>query len=325
MIAIDPLKDGEKMSERALLSIVTPCYNEEDNIDELYTRIKAAVAAQPKYEFELIFIDNNSQDGTVGKLRRLAATDPMVKVIVNTRNFGHIRSPYYGILQSRGKATIYLASDLQDPPELMSEFIRCWEEGYKLVMAVKPVGKGVAWVQAIRAAYYRFLDGISDISILTDASGFGLYDRAVLDHLRKIDDPYPYLRGLMCELGYEIKAIPFDQPRRLRGISKNNFYTLYDIAMLGIVSHSKVPIRIAAFMGFAMGGLSILSAFVYLVLKLAFWDSFPLGIAPLVIGLFFLFGILFLFIGILGEYIGSIHTYIQRRPVVVEQERINFD
>ncbi len=312
------------MSERPLLSIVTPCYNEEDNVDVLYTRIKVAIADLTKYEFELIFIDNHSQDGTVTKLKRLAASDPMVKIIVNTRNFGHIRSPYYGILQSRGVATIYLASDLQDPPELIPEFIRYWEEGYKLVMATKPVSKGVAWVHALRKGYYRFLDGISDISLVADSTGFGLYDHAVLNHLRQIDDPYPFLRGLICELGYEIKTISFAQPRRLRGISKNNFFTLYDIAMLGIVSHSKVPIRIAALFGFALGAISLLVAIGYTILKLLFWDLFPFGTAPVVIGLFFLLGIQLMFIGILGEYVGSIHTYLQRRPVVVEKERINF-
>lgn len=313
------------MSDRPLLSIVTPCFNEEDNVDELYRRIKLAIVGLTKYDFELIFIDNNSEDGTVAKLKSLAATDPGVKIIVNARNFGHIRSPYYGILQSRGMATIYLASDLQDPPELIPEFIKHWEEGYKLVMAIKPVSKGVAWMHALRKAYYRFVDGISDISLVADSTGFGLYDRKVLDHLHQINDPYPFLRGLICELGYEIKTIPFDQPRRLRGISKNNFYTLYDIAMLGIVSHSKVPIRIAAFVGFALGLLSVLSAIIYMILKLMFWDYFPIGIAPLVIGIFFLFGIQLIFIGILGEYIGSIHTYLQQRPIVVEKERINFD
>lgn len=312
------------MSERPLLSITTPCYNEEDNVDELYRRIKAAIVGLTKYQFELIFIDNHSHDGTVAALKKLAASDPMVKIIVNTRNFGHIRSPYHGILQSRGVATIYLAADLQDPPEFIPEFIRYWEEGYKLVMATKPVSKGVAWIHTLRKAYYFFLDKVSDISLLPNSTGFGLYDREVLDQLRKINDPYPFLRGLICELGYEIKTIPFVQPKRLRGISKNNFYTLYDIAMLGIVSHSKVPMRIAAFTGFALGTLSILTAIVFLGLKLLFWDSFPIGIAPVVIGFFFLFGIQLMFIGILGEYIGSIHTYLQRRPVVVEKERINF-
>jgi dolichol-phosphate mannosyltransferase len=248
----------------------------------------------------------------------------MVKVIVNTRNFGHIRSPYYGIIQSQGAATIYLASDLQDPPELIPEFIRHWEEGYKLVLAVKPVSQGSPIVHAMRKAYYRMLDRISEITVLNDSTGFGLYDKEVLDQVRAVNDPYPYLRGLISELGYEVKSIPFNQPRRLRGISKNNLYTLYDIAMLGIVSHSKLPIRVAAFIGFLMGILSILAALVFMVLKLLFWYSYPMGTAPMVIGIFFLFGMQFLFIGILGEYIGSIHTYIQRRPIVVEKERINF-
>lgn len=312
------------MSERQLLSIVTPCYNEEENVEELYRRIKTAIVDQSKYDFELIFIDNHSRDGTVAKLKQLLAGDAMIKIIVNVRNFGHIRSPYYGILQSRGAATIYLASDLQDPPELIPEFISQWEQGYKLVMATKPVSKGTPWLHALRKAYYRMLDGISNISLVPDSTGFGLYDKEVIDHIRDIADPYPFLRGLICELGYEVKTIPFEQPRRLRGISKNNFYTLYDIAMLGIVSHSKVPIRLAALAGFALGALSVLVAMVFLVLKLLFWNSFPLGMAPVIIGLFFLLGIQLLFIGILGEYIGSIHTYVQRRPVVVEKERINF-
>jgi glycosyltransferase involved in cell wall biosynthesis len=308
---------------RKLLSIVTPCYNEEENVDELYVRIKAAIAALD-YDFEIIFIDNHSSDRTVEKLKLLAKADPTVKVIVNTRNFGHIRSPYYGIIQSKGAATIYMASDLQDPPELIPEFIQHWEEGYKLVLAVKPVSQGSPVVHAIRKAYYRVLDRISEITVLNDSTGFGLYDREVLDQVRAVNDPYPYLRGLISELGYEVKSIPFNQPRRLRGISKNNLYTLYDIAMLGIVSHSKLPIRIAAFIGFLMGIMSIFAALVFTVLKLLFWYSYPMGIAPMVIGIFFLFGMQFLFVGILGEYIGSIHTYLQRRPVVVEKERINF-
>jgi glycosyltransferase involved in cell wall biosynthesis len=312
------------MSDRKLLSIVTPCFNEEENVDELYRRIKAAIASLSQYDFEIIFIDNASEDATVANLKKLAAADPAVKLIVNTRNFGHIRSPYYGITQSRGAATVYLASDLQDPPELIPDFIREWERGYKLVMAIKPISKGNALVHSLRKSYYRLLDGMSDVSLLSDSTGFGLYDSEVLDQIRKIDDPYPYLRGLICELGYEIKTIAFEQPRRLRGISKNNLYTLYDIAMLGIVSHSKVPIRIAAFFGFLLGFLSVLAALIFLVLKLLFWDYFPIGIAPTVIGIFFLFGIQLLFIGIMGEYIASIHTYVQRRPTVVERERINF-
>lgn len=313
------------VTKKPLLSIVTPCYNEEANVDELYRRVKAAIASSTNYEFEFIFIDNHSEDNTVAKLKTLAAKDKSVKVIVNTRNFGHIRSPYYGILQSRGVATIYLASDLQDPPEMIPQFIAEWERGYKLVMATKPHSEGSALVHYLRKSYYRLLDGISDITVVNDSTGFGLYDKVVLDHLRALNEPYPFLRGLICELGYEIKTIPFVQPRRLRGITKNNFYTLYDIAMLGIITHSKLPIRIAAFFGLLLGLVSTIVGIVFVILKLIYWDSFPIGIAPVVIGMFFLLGIQLMFIGILGEYVGSIHTYLQKRPLVVEKERINFD
>jgi glycosyltransferase involved in cell wall biosynthesis len=307
-----------------ILSIVSPCFNEEENIDELYRRIIAAVSKLDTYQFEFIFIDNASTDGTVAKLKKLASEDRRVKIIVNTRNFGHIRSPYYGIMQSSGAATIYLASDLQDPPELIPEFVRAWEEGYKVVMAVKPASRGHSLIHALRRLYYRALDGISDVTLLSDSTGFGLYDKVVLDQIRQINDPYPYFRGLICELGHKIKTIQFTQPRRLHGITKNNFYTLYDIAMLGMVSHSKMPIRIVAFLGFILGFLSLLAAVIFLILKLMFWYYFPVGIAPIVIAIFFLSGIQLFFIGIIGEYIGSIHTYVQHKPVVVEKERINF-
>jgi len=255
-------------------------------VDELYIRVKAELAKLPQYDYEIIFIDNHSTDATQDKLRKLASIDIQVKVIINTRNFGHIRSPYYGILQSSGDATVYLASDLQDPPEMISQFIKYWEEGFKLVMAVKPVSKTSITMHYFRKKYYQLLDDISDITILADSTGFGLYDKDVLTQLRKIDDPYPFLRGLICELGYEIKTIEFNQPRRQRGVSKNNFYTLYDIGMLGIISHSKVPIRLAAFTGFLLGTLSFITAIIFLILKLLFWHSFPIGIAPVVIGLF---------------------------------------
>jgi dolichol-phosphate mannosyltransferase len=278
----------------------------------------------PQYEFEYLFIDNASTDGTDLKLKMLADLDKRVKVIINTRNFGHIRSPYWGLIQTSGDASIYLASDLQDPPELIPTFIDAWEEGYKVVLAIKPFSKGNRLLHQLRKSYYSMLDGISDVTQIKDATGFGLYDRTVLNEIRSINDPYPYFRGLIAELGYEVKAIPFTQPRRLRGVSKNNFYTLYDVAMLGITSHSKVPLRIATFVGFALGISSVMVALVFLVLKLLFWDSFSFALAPILIGLFFLFGVLLIFIGILGEYIGSIHSYLQRRPIVVEKERINF-
>ncbi len=268
-------------------------------------------------------IDNCSEDGTQGLLRKLAENDKNLKVILNNRNFGHIRSPYYGILQSSGDATIYLASDLQDPPEKIGEFVEQWELGYKLVMARKPVSKSSWLMHKLRKVYYRALDGISDITLIPDSTGFGLYDKVVIDHLKQINDPYPFLRGLICELGYPVKTIEFIQPRRLRGLSKNNLYTLYDIAMLGIVSHSKVPLRVASLAGFILSFICFLGVIGYLVVKIIFWDSIPFGVAPLMITMLFMFGVNMLFIGLLGEYVASIHTYVQNRPIVVERERIN--
>ena len=310
--------------QKKLLSIVTPTYNEVDNIESLLDSIREAIVPLDQYEFEIIVIDNCSSDGTQEKIREIAGKDARIKAIFNVRNFGHIRSPYYGILQSNGVATIYLASDFQDPPDLIPKFIEEWEKGWKLVMAVKPVSKSSPLMHFLRKYYYKFLDNISDIEILKDATGFGMYDKKIIEHLKEINDPYPFLRGIICELGYPIKSIPFIQPRRLGGITKNNFYTLLDIAMLGLVSHSKVPIRIASLLGFLLGCVSILIALYFLVMKLILWDSFPLGSAPAIIGLFFMFGIQLFFVGILGEYIGSIHTHVRNRPIVVERERINF-
>jgi glycosyltransferase involved in cell wall biosynthesis len=310
---------------KTLISIVTPTYNEIENIELLLNRIREVISLIDRYDFEILVIDNCSKDGTQDKIRELASKDKRIKAIFNARNFGHIRSPYYGILHSSGDATIYMASDFQDPPDMILRFIEEWEKGWKLVMAVKPVSKGSPVMHFLRKSYYRIIDKISDVEIIKDSTGFGLYDKKVLDHLRSINDPYPFLRGLICEIGYPIKTIQFVQPRRLRGFTKNNFYTLFDIAMLGMVSHSKVPIRIAALSGFLLGIASIAVAVYFFVAKLIFWNSFPLGSAPAIIGLFFLLGVLLFFIGILGEYIGSIHTYIQKRPIVVERERINFD
>ena len=229
------------------------------------------------------------------------------------------------MMQTRGSATIALASDLQDPPELIPQFLAQWELGWKVVLAVKPRSKTNFFVHKLRRLYYQVLDGIANIDLVKDATGFGLYDKKVLDQVRKISDPYPYLRGLICELGFPIKTIRFLQPRRERGISKNNFYTLFDIAMLGIVSHSLVPIRLASICGIVIGFLSLLVAIFYTMKKLLNWYSFPVGMAPIVIGIFLLFSLLFIFIGILGEYIGSIHSYVKNRPIVVERERINFE
>jgi glycosyltransferase involved in cell wall biosynthesis len=312
------------MQNKKLLSIISPCFNEEQNISELYKRVLEEIKLFPQYDFEYLFIDNASTDGTVDLLRELTKLDSRVKVIVNTRNFGHIRSPYWGIINTKGEATIYLASDLQDPPELISQFIKEWEKGSKIVLAVKPVTSTNFIVHALRRMYYKFLDRISEVPIVKDSTGFGLYDKIVLDKIREINDPYPFLRGLICELGYNIKTIQFCQPKRRKGVSKNNFYSLYDIALLGIVSHSMVPIRLASILGFTFGLLSIVMAFIIFIVKILFWNSLPLGYAPLGISMLLIFGVLLFFIGMLGEYVGVIHTFTQRRPIVVERERINF-
>ncbi|KQV47548.1 dolichol monophosphate mannose synthase [Duganella sp. Root198D2] len=311
------------MSERKLISIVTPCYNEEDNIDELYKRIAEVMASQP-YDYEHICIDNASTDGTLRKLKELAARDKRLKIIVNARNFGHIKSPYHAILQANGDACVLIASDLQDPPEMIPEFIKKWEAGYKTVLAVKPESEESSLMFFVRKAYYRFITRISDVPLVQNATGAGMFDRAVLDILRKIDDPYPYFRGLLCEIGFPIATVEFKQPRRARGITKNNFYTLYDIAMLGITNHSKIPLRLMAMGGFLLAFLSLIVALAFFVAKLCFWNSFQLGMAPLLIGIFFFGAIQAFFIGMLGEYIGSIHTQVRKMPLVVELERVNF-
>ena len=307
-----------------LISIITPCFNEQDNVDELYKRIINTINKIDRYKFEILFIDNASTDNTAKFLKLIAVQDNRVKIIINERNFGHIRSPYWGIMQTEGDATIYMASDLQDPPEYIIDFLENWELGWKVVLATKPKSKDNQMRQFLSSNYYRILESLSGINIVKDASGFGLYDKAVIKQLRVINDPYPFLRGLICELGYPIKTIEFIGQKRNAGISKNNIYTLYDIAMLGIVSHSLVPIRIASLLGGIVGVSSIILAIVYATMKLVYWDNFALGLAPLIIGAFFLLGIILIFIGLLGEYIGSIHTYVKNRPIVVEKERINF-
>ena len=302
-----------------------PSYNEADNVEQAYGEVRKIFEQLPEYEYEHIFIDNASEDGTVRVLKQLAASDQRLKVIVNTRNFGHIRSPYHGLLQAHGEAVICLASDLQDPPALIPDFLRKWEEGYKMIRGVKTQSEESPLMFAIRKMYYNLINKVSDIKLLKNSTGFGLYDRCVIEELRKIDDPYPYFRGLVSDIGFSSYEIEYTQPARNRGITKNNFYTLYDIAMLGITNHSKVPLRIATMLGFGMSIISFLIAMGYLIAKLIFWDQFTLGTAPIIIGLFFFGSVQLFFIGIIGEYIGAIHTQVQKRPLVVEKERINFD
>jgi polyisoprenyl-phosphate glycosyltransferase len=302
-------------------SIITPCFNEEENVQELYERISKVMEG---YDYEHIFIDNASTDKTVELIRQLTKQDNKVKAILNTRNFGHIRSPYHGILQGTGDAVIMLASDLQDPPERIPDFIQQWNEGFKVVIGVKTKSHESGVFYLLRTLYYRILHGLSDVDLIEHFTGFGLYDQTVVQILRSLNDPYPYFRGLIADIGFPIARIPFTQPRRKRGITKNNFYTLYDMAMLGMTGYTKVPLRIATMAGFVIAMISFLVGLIYLVYKLLFWQEFVVGSAPIVIGLFFLGAVQLLFLGIVGEYIGAIYTQVMKRPLVIEKERINF-
>jgi glycosyltransferase involved in cell wall biosynthesis len=306
------------------VSILTACRNESGNVGILHERVKKVVETQTNMAYEHLFIDNDSNDGTQSELRKLAAADPQIKVILNQRNFGHIRSPYHALLQAAGDAVIVIAADLQDPPELIPELVRLWREGHSVVLGQKMQSAETPLFFAIRKAYYRLVKRLADVDLLENVTGFGLYDRKVIEAFRELDDPYPYVRGLISELGFSVALVPYEQPRRVRGITKNNFYSLYDVAMLGITSHSKVPLRLATMLGFATSALSFLVGLGYLVYKLVFWDRFALGVAPVVIGLFFFASVQLFFIGIIGEYIGAIHTRVTKRPLVVEKERINF-
>jgi polyisoprenyl-phosphate glycosyltransferase len=307
------------------ISILTPCYNEEANVEEVYARVRDVMAGLGRYRYEHIFIDNCSQDRTVEILKRIAARDRNVKAIFNARNFGHIRSPYHALFQTSGDAVIGVVADLQDPPEMIPEFIRHWEEGYSMVLAVKRTSEENPLMFWLRKKYYRFVNRVSSLETFENCTGFGLYDRRVVEVLRTFNDPYPYFRGMIAEIGMPHKKIFYDQPVRKRGFTKNNFYSLYDTAMLAITNLSKVPLRLVTFSGFACAALCILVAFAYLAYKLLFWDRFSVGMAPLVIGIFFFSSIQLISVGILGEYIGSIHTHVQNRPLVVERERVNFE
>jgi glycosyltransferase involved in cell wall biosynthesis len=307
------------------ISIVTACYNEEENVREVYARVKQVFEALPQYAYEHLFIDNASTDRTVPILKEIAAQDKRVKIIVNARNFGHIRSPFHGLLQAGGDAVISIVADLQDPPDMIAEFLRKWEEGYKVVVGVKKGSDEAKPMYLVRKLYYHFIAGLSEVRLIKNFTGFGLYDRQVIEILRHIGDPYPYFRGLICDIGFETAEIEYSQPVRKRGITKNNFYTLYDMAMLGMTNHSKVPLRLATMAGFLMGLASLFIGLAYLVYKLIYWNEFSVGIAPLVIGLFLFASVQLFFLGIVGEYVGAIHTQVLRRPLVVEKERINFD
>jgi glycosyltransferase involved in cell wall biosynthesis len=312
------------MSEIRTVTVLTPCYNEAENVGALYERVRAVFQPLDDYEYEHVFIDNASTDETVSILRGIAARDTHVKVIVNTRNFGHIRSPYHALLQCRGDAVIGMAADLQDPPELIPAFLERWREGYKVVLGVKSASEESTVMFAIRRLGYRVIDALSEVKQVRNTTGFGLYDKAFVSVLRRLPDPYPYFRGIVAELGFRYATVPYTQPKRTRGITKNNAYALYDIGVQGIVNHSKIPLRLATILGFCSSVVSLVAALVYFVMKMLFWYNLPIGIAPLIIGLFCVASVQLFFLGVLGEYVGQIYTQVRNRPLVVEQERINF-
>lgn len=311
---------------RRNITIMTPCYNEEDNVLNVYNQVRAVMATlADKYDYEHVFIDNSSRDNTVAILTWIAREDPNVKIIVNSRNFGHIRSPIHALFASRGECVISIVADLQDPPPMIVDMLREWENGAYCVLGIKRTSEEASLMFWMRKQYYKLAERLSSIETIQNYTGFGLYDRKVIELVRSFDDPYPYFRGMIAEIGLPTVKLPYDQPVRKFGITKNNWYTLYDIGMLGIINHSKVPLRLASFAGFAGAFFSFLMALGYFVAKLLFWSTFTLGIAPMLIGVFFIMSIILVCLGIMGEYVGAIYTQLQHRPYAVELTRINFE
>ena len=305
------------------ISIVTPTFNEEQNIKKLCSDIKNEMDKLDQ-DYEHIIIDNSSNDGTIETLKDICKNDKKVKVIINSKNYGHIRSPFYGILQSSGDACILMASDFQDPIELIPQYINEWKNGNKIVLGEKITSEENSIVFYIRKLFYKIINKISENGLTQNTTGSGIFDKSIINKLKKIQDPYPYLRGLLNEIGEEIKTIKFNQPIRLHGKTKNNFFTLYDIGMLGIIKHSRVPLRFTILIGFLSSLISFGVAIFYFLYKIFFWNSFELGIAPLVIGIFLFASIQILLLGIIGEYIGIILIHQRNMPLVIEKERINF-
>jgi glycosyltransferase involved in cell wall biosynthesis len=308
------------------ISILIPCYNEQDNVVSLSGEIVKILEGElASYDYEIIFIDNCSIDNTRPLLREICNKNHRIKAIFNARNFGQFNSPYYGMCQTTGDCTIVVCADFQDPLELIPVFIHEWENGSKIVSAIKTTSRENKLIRFLRTCYYKVIKKMSDVEQIEHFTGFGLYDKTFVDILRNLRDPIPFLRGIVAELGFKRKEINYEQQKRRAGKTKNNWYTLYDAAMLSFTSYTKIGLRIATITGFIAAGLTFIVALVYFVYKLLYWDSFSAGIAPLVIGVFFLGSLQLFFIGFIGEYIMSINTRLMNRPLVIEEERINFD
>jgi len=307
------------------ISIVTSCYNEQENLPDFYNQLMEVLKEfEGKYTYEIIIADNNSCDASPQILREFARKNKKVKVIFNSRNFGADRSGYNALMQAQGDAVIAMASDLQTPAHMIKDFIEKWEQGYKIVMAVKTHSEESSIIYALRTIYYKTLAHLSDVKLISHFNGFGLYDKQVIEILRNLNDPYPYFRGLLSDIGFEPAIIEFKQPARIHGKSKSHFLYLYEMAMLGITGYTKLPLRLATFVGFTTALLSFFIGLFYLVYKLIFWNSFSVGIAPLAIGLFFFGSVQLIFLGILGEYISTIYIHVIKHPLVYEKERLNF-
>ncbi len=310
------------------ISIVIPCYNEEENVAAIAAAVKEqfdTAEILKKYDYDIIFMDNASKDATREIIRELAEKDKHIKAIFNAKNFGQFNSPYYGMLQSDGDATMLMAADFQDPPEMIAKYVEGWEEGYKIVIGIKEHSTDGSFIYALRCLYYKMIRRFSQVDQIEHFTGFGLYDRAFIEVLRRLDDPTPFLRGIVAELGFRRKEIMYDQPKRRAGKTSNNLYTLYDAAMLSFTSYTKVGMRLATFAGGICAAASMLIALIYLIMKLIWWDRFPAGSAPMLIGMLFMGSIQTFFIGLLGEYVLSINQRVMKRPLVVEEERVNFD
>lgn len=307
-----------------LISVVTPTYNEEGNVKEIYTRVKKVFSGLTKYRYEHIFIDNDSSDNTVPVLKTIAKKDRNVKIIVNTRNFGWIRSQYYGLLQATGDGVVLLVADLQDPPEIILKFIKKWEEGYKVVMGIKTQSHESKIAFAVRKFYYRLIKNLSEVDLAENFTGFGLFDKSVMDIIRKLDDPYPYFRGLVAEIGFKSAKVEYTQKERKSGKTSANFIRLFDVAILGLTNYSKAPLRFMTIAGMVLSVGSLCVAVIYLLLKIFLWQNYSMGMATLVIGFFFFSSVQLFFIGMIGEYIGNLHDRSLKKPLVIESERINF-
>lgn len=307
------------------ISIMIPCYNEEENVVPMSKAIVSLFETElTKYDYELLFIDNNSTDNTRPLLREICAKNPRIKAIFNAKNFGQFNSPYYGMCQTTGDCTIGMCCDFQDPVELIPQFIREWEKGYKIVCAIKTTSKENKIMRFLRTCYYKIIRKMSDIDQIEHFTGTGLYDKSFIEVLKKLDDPTPFLRGIVAELGYKRKDIPYEQQKRRAGKTHNNWFTLYDAAMLSFTSYTKIGLRIATIIGFIMAAISIIIALVYLILKLIYWDRFIAGMAPILLSVLGLGSLQLFFIGFMGEYILSMNKRIMNRPLVIEEERINF-